>query len=115
MGRAVYNFLGIEYTYQEVKETELNLGLDLRGGMNVVLEVSPVEIIRSLSGNSKDQNFQKALDLASQRRGDQPGAVYDPLCRSFQRSGSQPAAQRNLCQRRQSGPPQPEFVQRRSN
>ena len=64
----VYNFLGIEYTYQEVKETELNLGLDLRGGMNVVLEVSPVEIIRSLSGNSKDQNFQKALDLAGQRR-----------------------------------------------
>ena len=64
----VYNFLGIEYTYQEVKETELNLGLDLRGGMNVVLEVSPIEIIRSLSGDSKDQNFQKALELASQRR-----------------------------------------------
>lgn len=64
----VYNFLGIEYTYQEVKETELNLGLDLRGGMNVVLEVSPVEIIRSLSGNSKDPNFQEALELARQRR-----------------------------------------------
>ncbi len=64
----VYNFLGIEYTYQEVKETELNLGLDLRGGMNVVLEVSPVEIIRSLSGDSKDPDFQKALELARQRR-----------------------------------------------
>ena len=64
----VYNFLGIEYTYQEVKETELNLGLDLRGGMNVVLEVSPVEIIRSLSGNSKDPDFQQALELARQRR-----------------------------------------------
>ncbi len=64
----VYNFLGIEYTYQEVKETELNLGLDLRGGMNVVLEVSPVEIIRSLSGDSKDPDFQRALELAQQRR-----------------------------------------------
>ena len=64
----VYNFLGIEYTYQEVKETELNLGLDLRGGMNVVLEVSPVEIIRSLSGDSKDPDFQRALELARQRR-----------------------------------------------
>ena len=64
----VYNFLGIEYTYQEVKETELNLGLDLRGGMNVVLEVSPVEIIRSLSGDSKDPDFQKALELARERR-----------------------------------------------
>ncbi len=64
----VYNFLGAEYTYQEVKETELNLGLDLRGGMNVVLEVSPVEIIRSLSGDSKDPDFIKALELARQRR-----------------------------------------------
>ena len=64
----VYNFLGIEYTYQEVKETELNLGLDLRGGMNVVLEVSPVEIIRSLSGDSKDPDFQRALELARERR-----------------------------------------------
>ena len=64
----VYNFLGIEYTYQEVKETELNLGLDLRGGMHVVLEVSPVEIIKSLSGDSKDPDFQKALELARQRR-----------------------------------------------
>ncbi len=64
----VYNLLGVEYTYQEVKETELNLGLDLRGGMHVVLEVSPVEIIRSLSGNSQDSDFQKAIELAQQRR-----------------------------------------------
>lgn len=64
----VYNLLGAEFTYQEVKETELNLGLDLRGGMHVVLEVSPVEIIKSLSGNSKDADFQKALQLAQQRR-----------------------------------------------
>jgi SecD/SecF fusion protein len=64
----VYNLLGIEYTYEEVKETELNLGLDLRGGMHVVLEVSPTEIIRALSGNSKDADFQQALDLARERR-----------------------------------------------
>lgn len=64
----VYNLLGAEYTYQEVKETELNLGLDLRGGMHVVLEVSPIEIIKSLSGDSKDPDFQKALQLAQQRR-----------------------------------------------
>ncbi len=64
----VYNLLGAKFTYQEVKETELNLGLDLRGGMHVVLEVSPVEIIRNLSGNSRDEDFQQALELASQRR-----------------------------------------------
>ncbi|GAA4433165.1 protein translocase subunit SecDF [Pontibacter saemangeumensis] len=53
-------------TYQEVKENELGLGLDLKGGMHVVLEVSPVEIIRSMSGNSKDPNFLKALDRAQE-------------------------------------------------
>ncbi|GAB3201494.1 SecD/SecF fusion protein [Pontibacter aydingkolensis] len=57
-------FLGM--TYQEVKENELGLGLDLKGGMHVVLEVSPVEIIRSMSGNSKDPNFLKALDRAKE-------------------------------------------------
>lgn len=57
-------FMGM--TYQEVKEKELGLGLDLRGGMHVVLEVSPVEIIKSMSGNSKDPNFLKALDRAQE-------------------------------------------------
>ena len=38
--KEVYNFLGIaQYTYKECKELELNLGLDLRGGMNVTMEV----------------------------------------------------------------------------
>ncbi|WP_439881426.1 protein translocase subunit SecDF [Pontibacter sp. MBLB2868] len=57
-------FLGM--TYQEVKENELGLGLDLKGGMHVVLEVSPVEIIKSMSGNSKDPGFLKALDRAQE-------------------------------------------------
>ncbi|MFD2516205.1 protein translocase subunit SecDF [Pontibacter locisalis] len=57
-------FMGM--TYQEVKENELGLGLDLKGGMHVVLEVSPVEIIRSMSGNSKDPNFLKALERAQE-------------------------------------------------
>ena len=66
--KPVYNLVGAEFTYEEVKETEINLGLDLRGGMHVVLEVSPIEIIKSLSGDSKDPDFLKALDLAKQRR-----------------------------------------------
>lgn len=60
----VYNLLGIEYTYQEVKETELNLGLDLQGGMHVTLEVSPVDILKGLSGNNQNEDFQKALQQA---------------------------------------------------
>ena len=60
----VYNLLGSEYTYKEVKDNELSLGLDLQGGMHVTLEVSPVDIIKSLSANSQDSSFLKALVAA---------------------------------------------------
>jgi SecD/SecF fusion protein len=63
----VYNFLGFPFTYQEVKETELGLGLDLQGGMHVTLEVSPVEIVRGLSGNSKDPVFNESIEAAIER------------------------------------------------
>lgn len=60
----VYNLLGIQYTYEEVKENELGLGLDLQGGMHVTLEISPLEIIKGLAGNSKDEAFLTALEEA---------------------------------------------------
>ena len=63
-GEPIYNLLGMEYTYQDVKETELNLGLDLQGGMHVTLEVSPVEIIKALSGDNPDKDFNAALEQA---------------------------------------------------
>jgi SecD/SecF fusion protein len=62
----VYNFLGAKFTYKEIKETELGLGLDLQGGMHVTLEVSPVEIVRGLSGNSKDAAFNTSLEQATE-------------------------------------------------
>lgn len=62
----VYNFLGIEYTFKEVKETELGLGLDLQGGMHVTLAVSPVEIVKGLAGNSKNEAFNAAVDEAEE-------------------------------------------------
>jgi SecD/SecF fusion protein len=57
----VYNLFGAEYTYKEVKENELSLGLDLQGGMHVVLEISPIDIIKGLSGNNQDPAFTAAL------------------------------------------------------
>lgn len=64
-GEPVYNFLGLKkYTYRECQEREFNLGLDLKGGMNVTLEVSVVDLIRSLSNNSTDPTFLKALETA---------------------------------------------------
>lgn len=65
--KPVYNFLGKEFTYKDVKSSEISLGLDLQGGMHVTLEVSPVDIIRGLSGNSQDSAFVKALNKASVR------------------------------------------------
>jgi SecD/SecF fusion protein len=64
----VYNLLGAEYTYKEVKDFELSLGLDLQGGMHVTLEVSPVDIIKSLSGNSEEPTFVAALKKAGQQQ-----------------------------------------------
>ncbi len=55
----------IGYTLQEVTQYALQKGLDLEGGLHAVLEVSPVEILRALSGQSNDPNFEKALAEAS--------------------------------------------------
>lgn len=58
-------FLGV--TYKKAKEQQLNLGLDLQGGMSVVLQVSLRELLTSMSDNSKDPNFIKALDQAEKQ------------------------------------------------
>jgi len=65
----VYNLIGIrKYTFKEVKALELGLGLDLQGGMNVTLEVSVVDLIKSLSGFSKDSTFIEAIRLAKEKQ-----------------------------------------------
>ena len=60
----VYNLGIAKYTYKDVKENELNLGLDLQGGMYVVMEVSPVEIIKALASNNTNAKFMQALSKA---------------------------------------------------
>lgn len=64
----VYNLLGIKYTYQEVTDNELSLGLDLKGGMHVTLEVSPVDIVRGIAGNPADPDFQAAIEEAHEKQ-----------------------------------------------
>ncbi len=65
----VYNLLGIrKYTFKEVKALELGLGLDLQGGMNVTLEVSVVDLVKSLSNFSKDSTFNAALRVALEKQ-----------------------------------------------
>ncbi len=52
------------YTYQSAKEKEINLGLDLKGGMNVMLQVQLEDLVKALAGNSADPDFLKAIDAA---------------------------------------------------
>ena len=54
-------------TYKECKAKEINLGLDLKGGMNVMLQVQLQDLVRAISGNSMNPEFQKALALAKER------------------------------------------------
>jgi len=65
----VYNLLVKKYTYRDAKEREINLGLDLKGGMNVTLEVSVKDIVNALAGaNANDPTFMKAMALATERQ-----------------------------------------------
>ncbi len=65
----VYNFFGLrKYTYREVSEYSIPLGLDLKGGMNVTLEISVVDLVRAMSGYSTDSTFTAAIKLALQNQ-----------------------------------------------
>ncbi len=56
-----------KFTYLECKERELNLGLDLQGGMNVTLEVSLGDLVYSLANNNPDPSLTKAIATANER------------------------------------------------
>ena len=65
----VYNFVYMrKYTYRECKEREIVLGLDLKGGMNVVLEVEVADVLKALSNYSADPVFNQAIQLAKEKQ-----------------------------------------------
>ena len=55
------------YTYKDVKAKEINLGLDLKGGMNVMLQVQFEDLIKAMAGENATPEFHKALNLAKER------------------------------------------------
>jgi len=63
----IYNFFGRKYTYKECKEKEINFGLDLKGGMNLILEVKVADILKALSNYNTDNTFNEALQIAEQK------------------------------------------------
>ncbi len=73
-------------TLKEVTESELNLGLDLQGGMHVMLEVSPVEIIKSLAGNSGNPAFRKALAETVQGQSSLQGNFVQAFADNFKKA-----------------------------
>ena len=82
----VYNILLKKYTLKDVREREINLGLDLKGGMNVTMAVSVPEVIRALSGNSEDPTFKKALQMAIQKEKSSTADFVDLFYESFKQA-----------------------------
>ncbi len=62
--KVVYNIGIAKYTYDEVKKRAINLGLDLQGGMSVVMEVSKYDLVKQLASDPKNQKLVTALDKA---------------------------------------------------
>jgi SecD/SecF fusion protein len=77
-----WSFLG--YTFKECQKKELNLGLDLKGGMNVILEVSVRDILRTLSNYSPDKTFNDALARASELQKQSQADYLTLFGRAFQ-------------------------------
>ena len=65
--RSIEVYPVIDYTYNEVKEKEINLGLDLRGGMNVILEVSVKDILQEMTNNTDNPIFVEAIKETDER------------------------------------------------
>lgn len=65
------------YTYQKAKQRELNLGLDLKGGMNLTIEVSVADLLKVMANNSADPTFTKALDQAKEESAKNGSDIID--------------------------------------
>jgi SecD/SecF fusion protein len=72
------------YTFQQVREKELGLGLDLKGGMNVTLQISVPDILRALANNNPDKKFNQAIDNVSNNQTAQEDFVGS-FCKEYKK------------------------------
>ncbi|WP_340156395.1 protein translocase subunit SecD [uncultured Winogradskyella sp.] len=79
----VYNLGIAQYDYNEVENNAMNLGLDLKGGINVILQISVRDILKGLSDNSKDPLFNKALDDAEELQKDSQDSYLESFFKAF--------------------------------
>jgi SecD/SecF fusion protein len=87
-GEVVYNIGIAKFTYREAKANELALGLDLKGGMNVTMEISLNELIANLAGNPKDANFNKALENAVNKSKTTNTSLIDLFMNEYKATGA---------------------------
>src|SRR5690606_4865595 len=87
-GEVVYNLGVAKFTYRECKAQELPLGLDLKGGMNVTMEISLDELIRNLANNTKDEKFNTALNTAIQKSKSTNKSVVDLFIDEYKATGA---------------------------
>ncbi|NCT18308.1 MAG: protein translocase subunit SecDF [Flavobacteriaceae bacterium CG_4_8_14_3_um_filter_34_10] len=73
--------LGVNYT--DAKDKELNKGLDLKGGINVILQISVKDILKGLSNNSKDPAFNQALDKATEIQKEGTDTFIDAFYKAY--------------------------------
>ena len=77
--------LGIsQFTYNDIKDKEMNLGLDLKGGINAILQVSVKEVLISLSNDSKSLVFRKALKAADEAQKNNTDNYLDLFFNEFE-------------------------------
>ena len=80
----VYNILGVsQFTYTEVKDNAMNLGLDLKGGINAIIEISVKDILKGLANNSKDPIFNQALENADELQKDSQDSYLESFYAAF--------------------------------
>jgi len=92
-GEEVYNLGIAKFTYREAKAFELALGLDLKGGMNVTMEISLEELIRNLANSPADEKFNAALTHAVQKNKSVNRGVVDLFVEEYKAlGGTQPLA-----------------------
>ena len=78
--------LGVtNYTYNDVKDKEMNLGLDLKGGINAILQVSVKEVLKSLSNDSDNAVFNQALEAADARLKNSNATYLDLFFEEFEK------------------------------
>jgi SecD/SecF fusion protein len=77
------NYITNKFTYDDVKNRAMNLGLDLKGGINATLEVSVKDILVGLSGDSKNPVFRQALDKASEMQKNSNEPYLDLFLQAF--------------------------------